>query len=83
MLNEGADMPPGEWQPADPLDGFGLKEFGVRLRRGELSAEAIASVYVERIRLRDPKIGAFATVVAREAIDAARGVDALLRAETV
>jgi aspartyl-tRNA(Asn)/glutamyl-tRNA(Gln) amidotransferase subunit A len=82
MLNEGADLPPSERLPADPLDGFGLKEFGVRLRHGELSAEAITSAYLNRIRLRDPKIGAFATVVAREAIDAARGVDALLRAGT-
>lgn len=82
MLNEGADLATGERLSADPLDGFGLREFGARLRRGELSAEAITSTYLNRIQLRDPKIGAFATVVAREAIDAARGVDALLRAGT-
>jgi len=82
MLNEGADLPPGERLPADPLDGLGLQEFGVRLRRGELSAEGITRAYLDRIRLRDPKIGAFAAVVPREAIDAARGVDALLRAGT-
>jgi aspartyl-tRNA(Asn)/glutamyl-tRNA(Gln) amidotransferase subunit A len=82
MLDKGADRPAGERLPADPLDGFGLRDFGVRLRLGELSAESVTRVYVDRIRLRDPKIGAFATVVAREAIDAARGVDALLRAGT-
>jgi aspartyl-tRNA(Asn)/glutamyl-tRNA(Gln) amidotransferase subunit A len=82
MLNQGADLPPGERLPADPLDGFGLQEFGVRLRRGELSAEAVTRAYLDRIRLRDLKIGAFTTVVARQAIDAARGVDALLRAGT-
>src|SRR5450759_1862155 len=82
MLNEDADLPLGERLPADPLDGFGLQEFGGSLRCGDLSAEDITSAYLDRIRLRDPKIGAFATVVAREAIDAARGVDALLRAGT-
>jgi aspartyl-tRNA(Asn)/glutamyl-tRNA(Gln) amidotransferase subunit A len=82
MLDEGADRPASEELPADPLDGFGLRDFGVRLRLGELSAEAVTRAYVDRIRLRDPKIGAFATVVAREAIDAARAVDALLCAGT-
>lgn len=77
-----ADLRRQDGPPADPLEGFGLQEFGARLRRGELSAEAVTRAYCGRIRLLDPKIGAFAKVVAQEAIDAASGVDALLRAGT-
>jgi aspartyl-tRNA(Asn)/glutamyl-tRNA(Gln) amidotransferase subunit A len=77
-----ADLRRQEGLPADPLAGFGLQEFGTRLRRGELSAEAVTRAYCGRIRLLDTKIGAFANVMAQEAIDAASGVDALLHAGT-
>jgi aspartyl-tRNA(Asn)/glutamyl-tRNA(Gln) amidotransferase subunit A len=80
MREPSADSPQG--LPADPLEGFGLREFGARLRHGEVSAEAVTSAYCDRIGLRNPKIGAFVTVAADEAIGAARGIDALLRAGT-
>ncbi len=63
---------------ADPLQGLSLREFGTRLRRGELSAEAVTRAYCDRIMLRDPKMGAFVTVATQEAIAAARDLDALL-----
>jgi aspartyl-tRNA(Asn)/glutamyl-tRNA(Gln) amidotransferase subunit A len=68
--------------PADPLESFGLRKFGERLRSGEMTAEAVTRAYCARIQLRDPKIGAFKTIVAEQAIEAARGIDALLRAGT-
>ena len=75
-------MPQGEALPTDPFEGLGLQEFGSRLRGGDLSAEAVTRAYCDRIRLRDPKIGAFVNVVSEQAIDSARGIDALLRAGT-
>ena len=68
--------------PADPFEFFGLRKFGRRLRSGEMTAEAVTRAYCARIQLRDPKIGAFKTIVAEQAIEAARGIDALLRAGT-
>lgn len=82
MLSKAADMSTHGLLPGDPLNALGLRDFAVRFRCGELSAETVTRTYLERIRLRDPKIGAFATVVGQEAIDAARGIDALLRAGT-
>jgi aspartyl-tRNA(Asn)/glutamyl-tRNA(Gln) amidotransferase subunit A len=68
-----------QWLAADPLQGLSLREFGARLRRGALSAEAVTRAYCDRITSRDQKIGAFVTVATREAIAAARNFDALLR----
>lgn len=47
-----------------------------------MTAEAVTRAYCARIQLRDPKIGAFKTIVAEQAIEAACGIDALLRAGT-
>jgi aspartyl-tRNA(Asn)/glutamyl-tRNA(Gln) amidotransferase subunit A len=52
------------------------------LRRRELSAEAVAHAYCERIRLCDPKIGSFTCVAAQSAIDAAGAIDAAVQAGT-
>lgn len=76
-----AQRPQQDRPPPDPLDGLELREFGLRLRRRELSAEAVTRAYCERIRLRDVKIDAF-TSVADDAIDAAGAIDAAVQAGT-
>jgi aspartyl-tRNA(Asn)/glutamyl-tRNA(Gln) amidotransferase subunit A len=60
---------------------MGLREFALRLRRQELTAEAVTRAYCERVRLCDSKIGAFVSV-ADDAVNAARAIDAALRAGT-
>ena len=45
--------------PADPFVPGGIAAFAERLRRGEITAEAAASAYVERIELLEPRLQAF------------------------
>jgi aspartyl-tRNA(Asn)/glutamyl-tRNA(Gln) amidotransferase subunit A len=68
--------------PADPLVGVRLREFGLRLRRGSMSAEEVTGAYIKRIKTEDLKIGSFAEVADSGAISAARGLDALLQSGT-
>lgn len=66
----------------DPFNGLGLRNYAEKLRRGDIVAEGAATAYLARIAQLDEKIGAFRTVMAQRALDAARGVDSLLRAGT-
>jgi aspartyl-tRNA(Asn)/glutamyl-tRNA(Gln) amidotransferase subunit A len=68
--------------PADPLQGVDLREFGRQLRRGEVTAERVTAAYLVRIASIDGHIGAFRAVAGERALEAARGIDALLRAGT-
>jgi aspartyl-tRNA(Asn)/glutamyl-tRNA(Gln) amidotransferase subunit A len=63
-----------------PLANLSIAEFGARLRRRELSAEAVTTALLQRIERLNPKLGAY-TIVAREtALAAAREADAAVRA---
>lgn len=69
-------------QPPDPFHSFNITEFGVRLRRGETSAEAVAADFLLRITALDNRLGAFTHVASEQALVAARAVDQLLSAGT-
>ena len=66
--------------PPDPLEGIGIAEFGLRLRRGEITAEGAAGRYLDRIAALDSRLRAFVHVAGDQALDAARGIDRLLAA---
>ena len=54
-------------------------EIGARVRRGELSAEALARAVLDRIETLNPALNCFTTVLNRSAIETARIVDARVR----
>ncbi len=64
----------------DPLSDMGLREFGRRLRRGQLSAVEITERYLARIAALDPRLGAFQHVDTDGARRQAKAIDALLDA---
>ncbi len=64
------------------LIGPSLLAYAEKLRRGYASAEKATTDYLARIAERDKKIGAYRTVMAQPALDAAGNVDSLLRAGT-
>ena len=66
----------------DPLAAGGIAEFGERLRRGETTAEATVDVYLKRIEVLEPRLGAFEYVAADQARSAARAIDKLLASGT-
>jgi aspartyl-tRNA(Asn)/glutamyl-tRNA(Gln) amidotransferase subunit A len=68
--------------PSDPFNAFDIAGFGVRLRRGAITAEAVTCAYLERIAMLDPQLGAFTHVANDRAIEQARGVDRMLAAGT-
>ena len=68
--------------PADPLDGSSIAEFGIRLRRGEISAEFATEQYLARIAMLEPRLSAFSHVARERALGAARGIDRLLASGT-
>jgi aspartyl-tRNA(Asn)/glutamyl-tRNA(Gln) amidotransferase subunit A len=68
--------------PADPFVPGGIAAFAERLRLGEITAEAAASAYVERIELLEPRLQAFEHVAAELALETARSLDRLLAAGT-
>ncbi len=45
------------------------------IRRGEISAEAVANTYLDRVAKYDPELGAFLTVQREETLEAARAID--------
>src|ERR1700730_18398634 len=66
----------------DPLADGGIAEFGSRLRRGAITAEAVTEAYLARIDAIDGALGAYEYVAADDARRQARVVDALLRSGT-
>lgn len=67
--------------PTDPL-ADGIATYGLRLRAGEITAEAATRAYLERIRALNPKLGAFQLVMGKQALASAKAIDALLKAGT-
>ena len=68
--------------PADPLKGFSLEAFGLRLRRGEITSESATRAYLERGALLEPRVGAFVHVANDQALKQARAIDGLLASGT-
>ena len=68
--------------PPDPLAEGGIREFGERLRRGEITAETATTAYLGRIEALEPRLGAFEFVAADQAMAQARALDRLLAAGT-
>jgi aspartyl-tRNA(Asn)/glutamyl-tRNA(Gln) amidotransferase subunit A len=64
----------------DPLDGLSLRDFGTRLRRGDVTVTATVESYLERIEALDGRLGAYEYVAAEPALATAKALDALLRA---
>src|SRR5437867_13230887 len=52
------------------------RELLARLSRGETTAEAITSAFLDSIRQRDPKVRAFLHINAESALEQARAIDA-------
>jgi aspartyl-tRNA(Asn)/glutamyl-tRNA(Gln) amidotransferase subunit A len=68
--------------PVDPLSQCGIREFGVRLRRGAVSCESVSATYRQRIAALDTRLGAFTHVPPDQALSTARAIDALLATGT-
>ena len=66
-------------QPADPT-ALTIAEAGPRIRRGALSSSELVDAYLERIASLDDQTNAYITVLAEEARDTARTLDAELAA---
>lgn len=66
----------------DPLEGGGIRLFGERLRRGEITSEQATMAYLSRIRALDPALGAFEHVAGESALAIARALDRLLASGT-
>ena len=64
----------------DPIWPGGIKGFGERLRRNEITAKAVTRAYLERIELLEPRLGAFEYVAVEQSLAAARALDELLAA---
>ena len=65
----------------DPLQSGGLKDFAIRLRAGQITAETATRAYLDRIAALDPKLGAYQHVNPN-ALAQARAMDALLASGT-
>ena len=68
--------------PPDPLDTGDIAEFGLRLRKGDITAAAVTEAYLARIESLDPRLGAYQHVAADTALSTARALDGLLAAGT-
>jgi len=68
--------------PLDPLAEGGIREFGERLRRGEITSEEVTKAYLGRIKALEPALGAYEYVAADQALAQARSLDRLLAAGT-
>ena len=73
------ELRPVVCQPQLP---FGLHAISQALRSGHCTSEDIVGIYLERIAALDPRLGAYEHVASREAIAAARAIDALRSAGT-
>jgi len=69
-----------EGSAADPLQSISIAEFGMRLRRRELTAESATVSYLALIAALEPRLGAFTHVAMDEALSAAQAMDRLLAA---
>jgi aspartyl-tRNA(Asn)/glutamyl-tRNA(Gln) amidotransferase subunit A len=68
--------------PDNPFARMTLVDYGARLRRREISAEAVTSALLERIERLNPRLNAFHYVARDDATAAARAVDRALAAGT-
>ena len=66
--------------PDHPFARLSLADYGARLRRREISAEAVTAVLLERIERLNPRLNAFHYVARDEALAAARAIDLQLAA---
>lgn len=62
----------------NPIGASGIADFAVRLRKGEITAEAATEAYLARIDALDARLGAFQHVAREQARASARGIDSLL-----
>jgi aspartyl-tRNA(Asn)/glutamyl-tRNA(Gln) amidotransferase subunit A len=67
--------------PADPM-ADGIRAFGERLRRGEITCAGAVDAHLKRIELLEPALGAFEHVSADKARAAAQAMDKLLASGT-
>lgn len=68
--------------PQDPIQHTGIAQFGIHLRRGDISSEAVTRQYLERIAALNPKLAAYVHVATEAAVEAARGIDRLIKGGT-
>ncbi|MDP6883842.1 MAG: amidase, partial [Rhodospirillales bacterium] len=68
--------------PSDPLEDGGIRRFGERLRKGEITSEAAVKAYLGRIEALEPHLRAYEFVAADQALAVARSLDRLLTAGT-
>lgn len=66
--------------PDNPFAQLSLADYGARLRRREISAEAVTAALLERIEHLNPRLNAFHYVARDEALAAARAIDRQLAA---
>ncbi len=59
------------------LNMLGLQEMAFRIRSGEITSEALVTACLDRIRAREPEIGAWTYLDADVALEAARAADRL------
>ncbi|MEO6984510.1 MAG: amidase [Paralcaligenes sp.] len=58
----------------------GIRDFALRLRRKQITSEAVTVEYLGRISVLDPRLTAFTQIVAEQALSTARSMDKLLQA---
>ena len=68
--------------PQDPIQKMGIAEFGIHLRRGEITSETVTRQYLERIAALNPKLAAYVHVATEAAVETARGIDRLIKGGT-
>jgi aspartyl-tRNA(Asn)/glutamyl-tRNA(Gln) amidotransferase subunit A len=65
-----------ESQDADQIAGLSLTEAAQQIREGKLTSTALTKACLERIRIYNPKVDAFITVLAEDALTQAAQMDA-------
>ncbi|WP_158215281.1 amidase [Candidimonas nitroreducens] len=68
--------------PFSLFDQLGIKEFGRKLRRREITALGVTQAYLDRIHDLDDKLRSFVHVMGEQALRCARAMDELLAAGT-
>ena len=68
--------------PLDPFAEGGIRGFGERLRRGEITSEKATKAYLGRIEALEPALGAYEYVAGDQALAQACSLDRLLAAGT-
>jgi len=64
----------------DPIQEIGIDKYAEELRKGKVSAEEITSTYLERIEKLDSKYQSFTFVNNENALNSAKGIDKLIKA---